>query len=99
MKVIPKSRQIPAGTKYVVVRKALFFTQEKLVGGYPQFDGVILEANDFLELKGYYWSNFMNGSQYLAFRVVSGRRVGAEIGVFTREEYEWLNQVNQKNDG
>ncbi len=99
MKVIPRNRQILSGSKYVVGRKALFFTKERLIGGYPQFDGVILEANVFLELKGYYWSNFMNGCQYLVFRVVSGNHTGKEIAVFTREEYEWLNQVNQKNDG
>lgn len=95
MKAIPKMRQIKAGTRYVVLRKALFVTKEKMVGGFPQFDGVILQAGDMLELTGYYWSNFMSGGQYLVFWVVSGKHAGTEIGVFTREEYECLSRVGE----
>ena len=77
----------------MVVRQALFITKEKTFGEFAQFDGVFLRKGDSLELTGYYWSNFLNGGQYMVFKIKSGKEVGNEIGIYTREEYKWLVNI------
>ncbi len=96
MKVIPKDKQIPAGTRYLVRRNVLVTTKEEIdKKGNETWSGCLLERGDLLQLVGYYYSTYLSGNQYMAFRVTAGKNENEIVAIHSREEYQCLIKVTE----